>query len=85
MLCDALKWWNGRKEGRLTREEICVYLRLIRFVVQQKPIQNCKAIILQFKIENQKNTKELQVWPKGNGRQHLKGPLDSSYCAKINK
>ena len=68
------------------REGICVYLRLIRFVVQQKPIQNCKAIILQFKIENQKKKKkELQVWPKGNGRQHLKRPLDSSYCAKINK
>ena len=59
MLCDDLKWWDGRKEGRLMREGICVYLRLIRFVVQQKPIQNCKAIILQFKIENQKKKKRI--------------------------
>ena len=29
---------------------ICVYLRLIHIVVQQKPTQHCKTIILQLKI-----------------------------------
>ena len=36
-------------EGRFKREGIYVHLWLIHTVVQQKPTQHCKAIILQFK------------------------------------
>ena len=39
-------WWNGEK---VKTEGINVYLELIHVVVQQKLIQLCKAIILQFK------------------------------------
>ena len=35
--------------GRLKREGIYVYVSLIHAVVEQKPTQNCKAIILQLK------------------------------------
>ena len=42
---------GGMGEGgrRLKREEIYVYFEPIHFV-QQKPTQNCKAIVLQLKI-----------------------------------
>ena len=47
VLCDDLE--GGMGVGwRLKREGICVCLWLIRVVVQQKPTQHCKAIILQF-------------------------------------
>ena len=47
MLCDDLE--GGMGVGwRFKREGICVYLWLIRVVVQPKPTQHCKAIILQF-------------------------------------
>ena len=36
-------------KGRLKRERIYVYLRLIHIVVWQKATQHCKAIILQLK------------------------------------
>jgi len=36
-------------KGRLKRERIYVYLRLIHIVIWQKPTQHCKAIILQLK------------------------------------
>ena len=29
--------------------DICIYIYLIHFIVQQKLIQHCKAIIFQFK------------------------------------
>ena len=46
-LCDDLDGWDaGRVTGRLNREEIHVYLELIHTVVQQKPTQHCKPIIL---------------------------------------
>ena len=51
-LCDDLvviEGWDG-EGGRETQEErifVCVWL--IHFVVQQKLMQHCKAIILQFK------------------------------------
>ena len=38
-------------EVRLKKEVISVYLQLILVVVQQKPTQHCKAIILQLKKE----------------------------------
>ena len=38
--------------GRFKREETYVYLWLIHVEVWQKPIQYCKAIIFQFKINN---------------------------------
>ena len=54
MLCDDLEGWHGQGEGmagRLKRKGIYVYLQLILFVVKQKLIQHCKAIIFQFKKE----------------------------------
>ena len=45
---------GGEVGGRFKREEIYVYLWLIHVVVRQKPIQHCKAIILQLKINFQK-------------------------------
>ena len=47
-------WWPRGMGGRLKREGIYIYLQLIH-VIWQKPIQHCKAIILQLKI-NLKNT-----------------------------
>ena len=37
--------WKHRKK------EIYVYKKLIHILLQQKPIQHCKAIILQLKIK----------------------------------
>ena len=55
MLCDDLEEWDARCwGGRLTREEIYVYLYLIHIVVQQKLTQHCKAIILQSKLKKKK-------------------------------
>jgi len=34
---------------RLKREEINVHIELIHVVVKQRPVQHCKAIILQLK------------------------------------
>ena len=42
----GMEWKVG---GRFKREGTCVYLRLIHVDVWQKPIQYCKAIILQLK------------------------------------
>ena len=39
-----MRGWEGGSKGR----EICILM--IHFVVQQKPTQHCKAIILQLKI-----------------------------------
>ena len=42
------------KEGlwrRSKKEEICVYIQLIHFIVEQKLIQYCKATISQLKIK----------------------------------
>ena len=47
MLCDDLEGKSG-EEGRLKREGLYVYIRLIHFVVQQKLTQHGKVIILQF-------------------------------------
>ena len=43
--------------GRIKREGTYVYLWLIHSVVWQKPIQHCKAIILQFKRKKKKKKK----------------------------
>ena len=52
LLCDNLEGWDGWEVGgRLKREGTCVYPWLIHVVAQQKPIQHCKAIILQLKIK----------------------------------
>ena len=40
---------GGGVGGRSKRQGIYVYIQLIHFIVQQKPTQNCKPIILQFK------------------------------------
>jgi hypothetical protein len=45
VLCDDL----GREGRRLKRKGIYVYLWLTGTVVQQKPIQHCKAYFLQLK------------------------------------
>ena len=41
--------WCGWVGGRFKREGIYVYIQLIHVVVQQKPTQHCKTIMLQFK------------------------------------
>ena len=54
-LCDDLESWAGGVQGSLTREGGYVYIWLIQFVVQRKPIQQyCKAVILQLKKEKEK-------------------------------
>ena len=69
LLCDNLEGWDGWKVGgRLTREEIYVFLWLIH--VGQKLMQYCKAIILQLKIlkRNLKKNSELDLYSsRGNG------------------
>ena len=48
MLCDGLEGWEvGGREAQ--RKGMCVYLWLIHGV-WQKPIEHCKAIVLQLKI-----------------------------------
>ena len=50
-LCDDLEGGMGVGVGeRFQREGMCVYLQLIHVIVQQKPTQHCKAIILQLEI-----------------------------------
>ena len=47
MLCDKPEgWWVG---GSLKREGIYVYSEPIHIIVQQKPMQNCEAIMLKLK------------------------------------
>ena len=62
MLCDNLgggmEWEVG---GRFNREEIYVYLWLIHVDISEKPIQYCKAIILQLKINKLKKKKVLLI------------------------
>ena len=56
-LCDDLEGgWGGGVRGKSKREGTYVYLGLIHFVVQQKLIQHCKAIILQFKKKKHEDT-----------------------------
>ena len=48
MLCDDLERWNVSGKGENFKKEISVYIWLIHhFVVQQKPTEQCKTIILQ--------------------------------------
>ena len=49
VLGDGPEGWEGLGWGKLKREGVYVYLRLIH-VVQQKPMPHCKAIILQLKV-----------------------------------
>ena len=42
---------GGRVGRKLRREEIYVHLQLLHIVVQQKPGQHCKGIILHLKIK----------------------------------
>ena len=56
VLCDNLEGWDGLGGGgRFEREGTHVYLGLIHADVWQKPIQYCKAITLQLKINRSKN------------------------------
>ena len=50
MLCDNLEGWDGVVGGRFKREGTYVYLELIHTVVQERLTYQCKAIILQLKI-----------------------------------
>ena len=53
MLCGNLEGWDGLGGGReLRREGTYVYLWLIHVDVRQRPIQYCKAIVLQLKKRN---------------------------------
>ena len=51
------KFW----EGMFKREGAYVYLGLIHVDVWQKPTQNCKAIMLQLKINEIKKKKNLNL------------------------
>ena len=65
-LCDNVERWDGGEVGgRLKREGISVYSWLIHIVLQQKPMQHCKAIILQLKINlkiSAMNQNEAALW-----------------------
>ena len=45
--------------GKFKREGTYVYLWLIHVIVQQKPVQHCKAIIFQLKINFKKGRKTI--------------------------
>ena len=51
-----MEWEVG---GRFKREGAYVYLRLIYVNVQQKPVQYCKAINLQLKINKFKKKQKV--------------------------
>ena len=53
--CDNSEGQDAGLGARLHREGIYVYLRLIHKVVQRKPTQHCKAVILQLKINSKNN------------------------------
>ena len=60
MLRDDLDEWGGVEVAeRLTAEGIYIYIELIHFVVKQKLIQKCKAIILQSKKQTKKQNPPL--------------------------
>lgn len=46
---EMLSYWGRESGGRLKREEVAVYLRMIHVVVQEKPTQHFRAIVLQCK------------------------------------
>ena len=49
LLCDDLEGWDrGWVGGRLKREGIYVYLKLIHIAAQQKQTQHCKQIQTNF-------------------------------------
>ena len=49
MLCDDLAGWDGGDAREAPEGGVCIHMQLILIVVQQKPKQYCKAIILQLK------------------------------------
>ena len=49
--CDDLGGRDGRREGRLKSEGICVYIWLIHDAAWHKLTQCCRAIIFRLKIE----------------------------------
>ena len=55
MLCDDLEGWDGGLGGKLKREEIYVFLRLIHVVVQQKLAQQ---IVMQLYSNLKKEVKK---------------------------
>ena len=62
MPCDDLEGWDGEMGWRLkSKGNIYVCLQLITIVLQQKPTQHCKAIILQLKKNfNKRENKQTQ-------------------------
>ena len=56
MLCDDPSEGIGAMGGRLKGEGIYVYIQLIYFVVQQKLLQHCKAIMLHKKKRGAENS-----------------------------
>ena len=56
----ALQWWDGEGRGRAKRKDTYVYLSLIHVDGWQRPIQFCKAAILQLKINFKKSYGMLQ-------------------------
>jgi len=60
----SLPFHSWEVEGRFKREGTYVYLWLIYVNVWQKPIQYCKAIILQLKINLKNDYYRVIVWMK---------------------
>lgn len=53
VLCDDLGGWNGWMGGRLKKEGICVFIKLIHFAVHQKlTMLKRNYIPIKKKIEN---------------------------------
>ena len=58
-----MRWEAG---GRFKRKGTYAYLCLVPIDVWQKPIQYCKTIILQLKINNfKKGVKKKEKWKRG--------------------
>ena len=67
-MCGNREGWAGGLQRRFRSEGMYVYVWLIHVVVQQKPIQYCKTIILQFKIKKRRKkwTRPSEVDLKGD-------------------
>ena len=61
MLCDNLEGWDGVGGVGFKREGAYVYLCLIHADVWQRPVQYCKAIILQLKKKSRTERTDWRV------------------------
>ena len=75
--CEQFKITDkSRTRRKLKREETCVYLQLIHIVIQQRPTQHCKAIILQLNIYLKNNKDSFKMKTKTlQGIDHISGVI----------